>query len=259
MHCQILASGSGGNATLIRAGEQGVLVDAGLAPRALRDRLDAARLPHRGLQHVLVTHGHLDHARSAGIVAKRNGATVHCAPSLMRARSLARAGRFCALRIGESTELGPADSALRFTSIPIPHDCDPTVAFRIEHAGRALGIVTDIGRFDEPVARALRGVHVLVLEFNHDVGLLERGPYPESLKRRIRGGRGHLSNEEAAEMLRAIAGPGLHTLVLAHLSAANNTPELATAAARRALSELGLAHTRVLVASQDRVGESLGV
>jgi phosphoribosyl 1,2-cyclic phosphodiesterase len=100
---------------------------------------------------------------------------------------------------------------------------------------------------------------VLVLEFNHDVELLRNGPYPPALQRRILGGAGHLSNEEAARMLLLLAGPELHTLVLAHLSEKNNSPELARAAARGALASIGRDDVRVLVASQDEVGPNLGV
>lgn len=240
-------------------GELCVLVDAGLPPRELRARFTAAGLAYRGLDHVLVTHGHLDHARSAGIVAKQHQATVHCANSLLRARSIVRAPRLVALHIGAESPLEGSGERASYRPVLIPHDCDPTVAYRIEHRGRALGILTDIGRPDDGVAAALRGVHLLVLEFNHDAGLLATGPYGEPLKRRILGDRGHLSNAQAAEMLTEIATPELHTVVLAHLSAHNNTPELAVAAAREALTRIGRDDVRVEVASQDAVGESLAV
>ena len=260
MRCQVLSSGSRGNATLVRAGELSVLVDAGLPPRELRMRLAAAGLPHRGIDHVLVTHGHLDHSRSAGSLARRHGATVHCPPTLMRQRSVRRAPQLAAVRVGAPAELvGRGDDRVVYRATLLPHDCDPTLAYRVEHRDRVLAVVTDMGRHDDGVARWLRDCHVLVLEFNHDPGMLDAGPYSDALKRRIRSGRGHLSNGEAARMLAAAAGPGLHTVVLAHLSQVNNTPELARAAARAALEERGRADVRVLVASQSEVGESLRV
>jgi phosphoribosyl 1,2-cyclic phosphodiesterase len=99
----------------------------------------------------------------------------------------------------------------------------------------------------------------LILEFNHDERMLADGPYPVPLKRRVSGDRGHLSNEQAAVMLTAMAGPELHTLVLAHLSATNNTPELALEAAHGALEQAGLEHVEVLVATQDEVGPNLKI
>jgi len=260
MHCQVLSSGSGGNATLVRAGELALLVDAGLRMGELRERLVAARLPFRGLDHVLVTHGHLDHARSAGALAKRHMATVHCPGAILTHRSVARAPRQVALRIGVEAEVtGPGGEVLRYTPVELPHDCDPTVAFRIDHGERRLVVLTDMGKPSEAVARALQGAHVLVLEFNHDRRMLAEGPYGDALKKRVAGERGHLSNDDAALMLAALAGPQLHTLVLAHLSETNNTPALATEAARATLTGLGLDHVEVLVASQHEVGPNLAV
>ena len=116
--------------------------------------------------------------------------------------------------------------------------------------------------FDYEVVKCLsgRGAAVArVLGVKADRSLLASGPYPPALRRRVGGPRGHLSNEEAAAMLLLMAGPELHTLVLAHLSTTNNTPERALEAAQRALFGLGLAHVRVLVAAQDRIGENLAV
>lgn len=260
MHCQVLSSGSGGNATLVRAGELTLLVDAGLPLRALRERFQAAGVPPRGIDHVLVTHGHLDHARSAGAVAKRQRATVHCSQGIQRDRSLARAPRLATLRIGAACEIrGERGDTLTYTPVALPHDCNPTVAFRLQHAGRVAVVLTDMGRPSQRVARGLAGAHLLVLEFNHDRSMLAEGPYPAPLKRRVGGDQGHLSNDQAARMLASLAGPELHTLVLAHLSAVNNTPRLARDAAQTTLEDLGLGHVRVLVASQHKVGPNLAV
>jgi phosphoribosyl 1,2-cyclic phosphodiesterase len=260
VHCQVLASGSGGNATLVQTGEVRVLVDAGLTMRVLRERLAEARLPFRGIDHVLVTHGHLDHARSAGALAKRHDATVHCPAAILAHPSVKRAPRQVALRIGSEAEIrGTSGEVLRYTPVPLPHDCDPTVAYRIESEGRVLVVLTDMGRPSDQVARALKGAHLLMLEFNHDRAMLAAGPYTDALKRRVSGGQGHLSNDEAAGMLASLAGPQLHTVVLAHLSATNNQPRIAFESARQTLDGLGLPQVEVLVASQDEVGPNLRV
>lgn len=259
VHCQVLSSGSGGNCTLLRAGELRVLVDAGLSMRALRERLEAARLPHRGVDCILVTHGHLDHARSAGALARRHGAEVHCPERIMRSRSVLRAPRMHAIRIGSEQRIETARGSLGYRPVLLPHDCDPTVAYRVEQNGKVVVILTDMGVASESVARELSGAHVLVLEFNHDLAMLESGPYAPSLKRRVAGGRGHLSNAQAARMLELMAGPRLHTVVLAHLSRTNNRPELALEAAHACLERLGRSDVRVLVASQDEVGPNLEV
>lgn len=261
MHLQVLSSGSKGNSALVRAGDTSLLVDAGLPGVEMERRLEAARLGHAGLDHVFVTHGHLDHARSAGLLARRHRATLHCAEAIMSNASIRRHKTLSSLRIGSpSSAPGPrGDDGLLLTPIELPHDAQPTVAFRIEHADRVAVILTDMGVPRDDIARQLAGAHVLVLEFNHDLRMLEAGPYPATLKRRIAGNAGHLSNDQGARMLRALAGERLHTLVLAHLSEHNNRPDIALEAAQATLAELGLSHVEVLVASQDEVGPNLEV
>jgi len=260
---QILSSGSQGNAALVRAGETRVLIDCGLPGRELRARFEDARFESRSLDHILLSHGHLDNARSAGLFSRQSGATVHCAERLMRNRSVARAARLSTLPVnGEITVgSGPAGDRdpLEVRTAHLPHDAEPTVAFRVEQAGRVAVLLTDMGAPAAHVAERLAGAHLLVLEFNHDPELLAAGPYTDRLKRRIRSGRGHLSNVEGAQMLLRLAGPELHTVVLAHLSLRNNRPELARSAAEAALAELGRPDVRVLVARQDAVGPSLEV
>jgi len=259
VHAQVLGSGSAGNALLVRAGPLHLLVDAGLPLRELRPRLEAARLRHAGVDHILVTHGHLDHARSAGALAKRHSACVHCPERIMRNRAIRRAPRMVALRIGTPRELEPLGAGVVYTPVLLPHDCDPTVGYAVEQDGRRLVVLTDMGRPSEDVARQLAGAHVLVLEFNHDREMLANGPYSPALKRRVGGDRGHLSNEQSARMLAWMASERLHTLVLAHLSLHNNTPERALEAAYATLDRLGLSQVEVLVASQDEPGPNLQV
>ncbi len=261
MHLQVLSSGSGGNSTLVRAGETAILVDAGLTLKELDERFSAARFTPSALDHVLVTHGHLDHARSAGALARRERSLLHSAAALQSNASIRRCKNLNTLSVG-STQTLPgrrSDDGLCATSVPLPHDALPTLAFKIEHAGRCAVILTDMGAPRADVARALRGAHVLVLEFNHDPQMLQNGPYTPALKRRILGNAGHLSNAQAAAMLEDLAGDELHTLVLAHLSAHNNTRELALEFANAALARRGMGHVRVLVAEQDQIGPNIEV
>lgn len=254
MRVQILASGSQGNAALLWAGETVALVDAGLPVRVLSDRLTAANIGFRAIDHVLVSHGHLDHARSAGILAKRHQATLHCAAKIQPHRALSRAPLKRELPINGTMHLAaknPADGDVAVRTVRIPHDCDPTVAFLIEHGGKRFAYLSDMGEPREDVAQALHDPHLLLLEANHDVEMLANGPYPSALKARVRGAGGHLSNDQMAVMLTRLAGPSLHTVVLAHLSGKNNTDALAEAAALQALERMGRSDVRVLVAKQD--------
>ncbi|MDB2576612.1 MBL fold metallo-hydrolase [Planctomycetota bacterium] len=259
MRLRVLASGSRGNASLLWAGDQLLLLDAGLAVTAMTERLVDSRVGLKGIDHVVVTHGHLDHSRTAGIVAKRHGALLHAPAEILEHRAIKRAPRRQAFPVGVESHLGPPEDGVTIRTAVVPHDCHPTFALRIEHEGRALALLTDCGEPREDAARALSDTEVLMLESNHDVDLLRAGPYPQSLKDRVLGPGGHLSNDQMAVMLRRLAGPRLHTVVLLHLSAQNNRPELAAQTARQTLEQLGRADVRVLCAEQDRPLETLDV
>lgn len=261
MRLQVISSGSRGNATLVRVDEFALLVDAGLAAADLEARLESARLGLFAPHAIAVTHGHLDHSRSAGILARRRQIPVYCSAAIQTHPAIRRGKRVVTLGGHRPVEIRAADNlgGLDLLAVELPHDAPPTYAFRMDAGGRRAVVLTDMGRPSKDVAASLMGAHVLVLEFNHDAQMLEAGRYPLSLKRRIRGGLGHLSNDQSVEMLRLLAGPELHTLVLAHLSEHNNRPDIAEEAARAELARLGLGHVRVLVASQNQVGEELTV
>ena len=261
MHVQVLASGSAGNSMLVRAGELHLLLDAGLPLDALEGRLRDARVATSRLDAIVLTHGHLDHARAAGKLARKSGATVICCERLMKNRSLRSAPRLRTLPVGSPIEVTGRRGSDRaeVLAVAVPHDADPTVALRVEHEGRIACLVTDMGSPSPEPLRRLGDAHLVVLEFNHDEERLARGPYSDALKRRIAGPRGHLSNRQAAEALTRLVNPELHTVVLAHLSRENNTPELALGAAARVLEEAGRGDVRRLVAEQGAIGERLRV
>lgn len=262
MRIRTLASGSSGNSLLLQTDELRALIDAGLTMRELERRLDLVRVPALGIDHVLVTHGHLDHARSAGQLARRHHAQLHAAPAILSHGSLRRAKRTAELSPAREVQLtapGRATEPVTVLARHVSHDADPTYALGLTCGDRKLAVITDAGRPDAEVTARFRNSHVLVLEFNHDPDLLAVGPYPGSLKRRVAGERGHLSNQQAADWLAELCGPNLHTLVLAHLSTKNNTEQLARTAATERLAELNRADVRVLVASPTEPGPWIDV
>jgi phosphoribosyl 1,2-cyclic phosphodiesterase len=204
-----------------------------------------------GHDHVLDSHGHLAHARSAGKIARDCRAELHAPEALLRQRSCSLAREMATMPVnGEFTLDVAGEEPLVVRTVQVPHDCDPTVGFRFEHRGRVLVHVTDLGEARDELVRACGDPHVLVIESNHDLELLLLGPYNAELKRRVLGPRGHLSNDQAADLVEALAGPRLHTLVLAHLSEKNNSHDHALAAAQRAITRLGRSDVQVVVALQ---------
>jgi phosphoribosyl 1,2-cyclic phosphodiesterase len=256
----LLGSGSSGNVALVEGGPAGartrVLVDAGL-PRAEIERRLASipdgDAPHRPLaleriDAVLVTHDHRDHAGCAGAL----GRPVYATAATRRACQLDGATRVLA---GEPFRVG----ALEVRPVGLPHDGEETVGYVLSDGHARVGILTDCGWEDPEVAAGYAGCDVLALETNHDATLLRYGPYPPSLKRRVGGRRGHLSNDQAAALLRAMCAlaPAPRLVIASHISQANNRPQLAKSALDRVLGALPRegatrASTRVLVAAQTR-------
>ena len=256
MRICVLSSGSGGNCLYVEAGHTRVLVDAGLALKHTARRCAQAGISLRDVSAVLITHEHADHPHAAGILARKLGVTVHATASTLRAlRDPPPPALQQILCAGETFVAGD----LRITPVGVPHDAVDPVAYVFEdREGLRAAIVTDLGCAPRQVADALQGLDALVVEMNHDVRMLLEGPYPFSLKRRIRSDHGHLSNAQGAKLLADVLHEGLRDVVLAHLSEHNNTERHARAAAETVLARAG-AHVRLAVGSQTRAGAPIDV
>jgi phosphoribosyl 1,2-cyclic phosphodiesterase len=249
MQCTILASGSGGNCLFIEGEDGALLVDAGLSAREILRRIEAAGKRADEVRAILVTHEHGDHVSGVDVLSRKLHVPVLATEGTLRdflSHRCASPGRVSTrtCRYGEPSAIGD------FTALPFAtsHDAAEPCGFAIRENGVAIGICTDTGVMTGSMIQALTRCDSIVLESNHCPVMLKEGPYPESLKRRIRSERGHLSNDAAAECLRTI-GRDMHHIVLCHLSEINNTPQRAMAGAR---SGLGLLFdgAHVIVASQ---------
>jgi phosphoribosyl 1,2-cyclic phosphodiesterase len=258
----VLSSGSGGNALWVEAGSTRVLVDAGLSFRETRRRCARAGIDLRDVSDVLLTHEHADHCWGAGSIARRTGARVHATRgTLLALRDPPPEPLRFALPTSEDGDL--LLGSLRVRAVPVPHDAVEPVAYVLEERladGRSVraAVVTDLGCTTRKLAKVLQGLDALVLEMNHDVRLLLEGPYPASLKRRVRGDFGHLSNAQGAQLLRQALHPGLRHVVLAHLSEQNNTPVHARREAEAVL-ELRGGRASLHVATQVRPSDVLEI
>jgi phosphoribosyl 1,2-cyclic phosphodiesterase len=243
-----LASGSRGNATLVYHHGRGVLVDCGLSAREVRRRIAEAGLANIEIEAVLVTHEHGDHVAGVRVLTRALGVPVYAtrgtASSLRE--QLADVPEVVTVHAGEALSTG----AFRVLPFRTSHDVVEPVGYAIEDlAGHRVGIATDTGVLTSEAVDAITGCDLLGLEANHDLDMLESGPYPRFLKERIRSDRGHLSNACAARALEKLGSDGLKTIVAMHISEQNNLPRLAKASVGVGARSLGLT-ADVLVARQ---------
>ena len=249
LHLRVLGSGSSGNAALVSGGGASVLVEAGLSCRDLEGRLRRAGCEPAAVEAVLVSHEHGDHCRGALRFAARHGVPVLATAGTWTA--LAGAAKDTAawipLRAGEVTAVG----ALRVVPFRTPHDAREPVGFRIESRDEAVVLVTDFGHISPEMEAAVEGASVLLIESNYDEQMLYESRYPFSTRERIASRFGHCSNGALALYLRRRLPLSVKTLVLAHLSANTNTPEIARATAETALRAAGRSEVEVRVAARE--------
>ncbi len=234
------ASGSSGNAALLSCGETHLLIDMGISCRRICQSLAALRLTPGDLAGVLITHEHTDHIGGLATYIKKYHTPIYCTPAVSRQLAYRLAGVEPLLRtmeLGETASFGPVEAEI----LPTSHDCRESVAWHFTVPAGRVGYLTDAGYIVEETGRRLMGADILVLESNHDVEMLLAGPYPYLLKKRILGVQGHLSNDAAAEFAVESAQAGTSSILLAHLSDENNTPQRALETVGGALRTAGLA------------------
>jgi len=255
MRICVLGSGSKGNATYIESAGAAILIDNGFSGREVEKRLAAIGASGAGLSAILVTHEHGDHVRGVGVLSRKwrlpvfaNRETVAAAGELL--------GRLHDLReISTGTPFTTGD--LRVHPFAVSHDAADPMGFVVANGNWRVGYCTDTGTVSRLMRQRLSGCDCLILESNHDPELLRNGPYPPALQQRVRSKTGHLANQTAADFLAELDHAHLQHVCLAHLSAANNRPELALRVAAEVLRRPASDANRppfLSVAHQDRVG-----
>ncbi|MGN6389899.1 MAG: MBL fold metallo-hydrolase [Burkholderiaceae bacterium] len=247
-----LGSGSEGNGLLVTTASRPassdattILIDCGFGTRETERRLARLGVSPRSLSAILVTHEHKDHVGGVFKFARRHDTPVWLTHGTYRAVAAQAEGSRCHFcRDGEPIVIGNL-LAMPYT---VPHDAGEPVQFTVSDGLRKLGVLTDAGQSTPHLVSALHGCDALVVECNHDRQLLQDSDYPASLKRRIGGPYGHLSNDTAAGILKALDLSRLSVLIAAHLSKQNNTPVLAHDALAPAIDP---SKTRIIVACQE--------
>lgn len=218
-----LGSGSKGNATLVHAGSALVMIDCGFSLRETTRRLARLGLEPGQLSAILVTHEHSDHCAGVASLSRKHHIPVYLTHGTARSGRCDGAYELRCINSEDAFEL----CGLSIQAVTVPHDAAEPCQYRLQAAGRSLGILTDLGCITPHVVSRYIGCDSLVLEFNHDVAMLWDGSYPPHLKSRVSGDWGHLNNEQAVSFLRAIDPSSLRHLVVAHISENNNARNLA--------------------------------
>ena len=235
-----LFSGSSGNSYYIGSSHAGILIDAGRSAKQMVQMLDTCGLEPKAVQAILITHEHSDHIKGLRVFASRFHIPVYASAGTLSAllQMGCLEGDF---PVEEISPDGVMCAGMLIQPFRTPHDSAESVGYRVFTAdGRSAAVSTDLGYMTDTVRAALCGADLVAIESNHDIGMLQNGPYPYPLKRRILSRTGHLSNLACADELYSLAERGTTRFVLAHLSAENNTPELAYQTSVCSLSLCGM-------------------
>ena len=229
-----IASGSSGNCICVGDDNTHVLIDAGISGKRIENGLHEFDLKANEMQGILVTHEHIDHIAGIGVMARRYGIPIFSTEGTINAikhsKSVGKIDEslFQVITPGKRFSIGD----LTFKPISISHDAADPVAYKVTNENKSVAVITDLGNYNQAIVDELQGLDALLLEANHDIKMLQMGPYPYPLKQRILGDRGHLSNERSGQLLSDLLHDHFGTVLLGHLSKENNYEELAYEAVR---------------------------
>lgn len=256
-----IASGSSGNCVYVGTDTTSILVDAGISRKRIELGLEEIGIRGSELDAVVITHEHSDHIRGLGVLSRKYKipvyATKETLEEISRIPSLGHfpEGLFHEIRPDVDFTVGDMEM-LPFT---IYHDAANPVAYRIRNGRQSVAVATDMGHYDAGIISHLQGLDAVLLESNHDVNMLETGPYPYYLKRRILGDYGHLSNENAGRLLTYILHDNMKKILLGHLSRENNYEALAYETVRLEIDQGECPYRAsdfpIVVAGRDKMSE----
>ena len=224
-----IASGSSGNCIYVGSDVTHLLVDAGISGKRTMQGVESLGIKMNELDGILITHEHNDHVNGLGVLARKYHIPIYATRGTIEAIQ-----RMDGLGKIEEELFHPIIAQEKFTlkditvnSIHVSHDAAEPVAYKFTCDGKKAAVITDLGTYNDYIIDNLKGMDALFMEANHDVRMLEVGPYPYYLKKRILGNRGHLCNEATGRLLSSVLHDNIKAVMLGHLSKENNMPELA--------------------------------
>ncbi|MFG6367372.1 MAG: MBL fold metallo-hydrolase [Lachnospiraceae bacterium] len=260
-----IASGSSGNCIYIGTEATHLLVDAGISCKRTLEALNQFGLTGKDIDGILITHEHADHISGLRVLCRQFGIPVYATEgtiaAMKKVSNLAgiEDSLFHAIKIDKKFIL----KDITINPMKISHDAAQPAAYRFQYGNKRMAVATDLGTYDAYTVESLRGTNVLLLEANHDVNMLQVGPYPYMLKQRILGKKGHLSNELSGRLLSQLLHNDLKTVFLGHLSKDNNLAELAYETVRLEISMVDNPYKPddfpILVASRTEVSQMVEI
>ena len=224
-----IASGSSGNCIYVGSDRTHLLVDTGISKKRIEEGLKELEIKGKELDGILITHEHADHIQGLGVFSRKYEIPIYGTPGTIRGirdyKNLGKMpeGLYHEIQVDKEFKLGDID----VHPFAISHDANEPSGYRFEQDGKKIAVATDLGKYDEYTVENLKDLNAVLLESNHDIHMLEVGPYPYYLKQRVLGDRGHLSNELSGRLLCDILHNNLRSVLLGHLSKENNYEELA--------------------------------
>lgn len=237
MELASICSGSSGNCILVKSGDTNILVDVGISNKRVEEGLDFFETSPNEIDAILVTHEHSDHIKGIGVFLRAHPVSVYATKGtideILNASSTGEVDKELFEEIDSDEEFFVGD--LKINSISTSHDASDSVCYRFDDGEKSCAIVTDLGYYHDELVDSLQDLDAILVEANHNKEMLEVGPYPYPLKRRILSDEGHLSNEACGQLLSEIISDKMQYIILGHLSKDNNYPELAFETVRNEL------------------------
>ena len=224
-----IASGSSGNCIYVGSDNTHLLVDTGISKKRIEEGLQSLDVKGEELDGILITHEHVDHIQGLGVFCRKYQIPIYATPGTLEGiknyKSLGKMPEGLYREISTDVDFKIGDIDIK--PFKISHDSNEPSGYRMEHSGKSVAVATDLGNYDSYIVDKLQKLDAILLESNHDLHMLEVGPYPYALKKRVMSNKGHLSNELSGRLLCDILHDDLKSVVLGHLSKENNYEQLA--------------------------------
>lgn len=239
MRLMSIASGSSGNSSYIGSENTSILLDVGISAKKITEGINSLDINPKEIDAILITHEHIDHIRGLGVLLRKYNIPVYATYGTID--GILECGALGTFDYNLLKPVNNTDSFMigdiRVDMCPISHDANDPVCYSFRSGGKKISVATDLGVYDDMIVDFISESDAMIVEANHDIRMLEAGPYPYPLKQRILSDKGHLCNEASGRLIREVLNDHLKFISLGHLSDKNNYADLAFATVKHELSD----------------------